>query len=170
MLIEAFKGTTRIGNSADNSVADAQSRVHGFPNLWVGGNGCLPDATGSNPTRTSVCFQNHVICRDPLSLYIPCRLRLLSKALDLSSNISNRKYESCLRVTSFQRPVILLSLHCPDRRHRPRRAYATCMQISCSLYSHLFERSVWTEQSLTFFYIYVFTIHLARQKKQKTLY
>lgn len=44
----------RIGNKPDSSVADAQSRVHGCPNLWVGGNGCLPDATGTNPTRTSV--------------------------------------------------------------------------------------------------------------------
>ncbi|KAF9473549.1 pyranose 2-oxidase [Pholiota conissans] len=49
-------GTFRIGNSADNSVADDQSRVHGIPNLWVGGNGCLPDATASNPTRTSVAI------------------------------------------------------------------------------------------------------------------
>lgn len=61
LLIEAFKGTTRIGNSPNNSVADAKSRIHGCPNLWVGGNGCLPDATGSNPTRTSVCFQKLIV-------------------------------------------------------------------------------------------------------------
>ncbi|KAF8969196.1 pyranose 2-oxidase [Flammula alnicola] len=49
-------GTIRIGIERATSVADAQSRVHGLPNLWVGGNGCLPDATGSNPTRTSVAI------------------------------------------------------------------------------------------------------------------
>lgn len=49
-------GTLRIGNDPKSSIADAYSRVHGFPNLFVGGNGCLPDATGSNPTRTSVAI------------------------------------------------------------------------------------------------------------------
>lgn len=47
-------GTTRIGNDVETSVADPSSRVHGFSNLWVGGNGCIPDSTGSNPTLTSV--------------------------------------------------------------------------------------------------------------------
>jgi len=47
-------GTTRIGDDPETSVADASSRVHGYPNLWVGGNGCIPDSTGSNPTLTSV--------------------------------------------------------------------------------------------------------------------
>ncbi|THV03944.1 pyranose 2-oxidase [Dendrothele bispora CBS 962.96] len=47
-------GTTRIGNNPQESVADPSSRVHGFKDLWVGGNGCIPDSTGSNPTLTSV--------------------------------------------------------------------------------------------------------------------
>ena len=54
LLIQVLQGTTRIGNESEKSVADAESRVHGYPNLWVGGNGCLPDATATNPTRTSV--------------------------------------------------------------------------------------------------------------------
>ena len=54
LLIQVLQGTIRIGNESETSVADAESRVHGYPNLWVGSNGCLPDATASNPTRTSV--------------------------------------------------------------------------------------------------------------------
>jgi pyranose oxidase len=49
-------GTTRIGADPEKSVANAESRVHGIDNLWVGGNGCIPDATASNPTRTSVAI------------------------------------------------------------------------------------------------------------------
>ena len=56
LVLTAFwsQGTTRIGNDPETSVANAESRVHGIDNLWVGGNGCIPDATASNPTRTSV--------------------------------------------------------------------------------------------------------------------
>ncbi|KAL0570156.1 Pyranose 2-oxidase [Marasmius crinis-equi] len=49
-------GTIRVGKDPENSVADPNSRVHGFDDLWVGGNGCIPDATASNPTRTSVAY------------------------------------------------------------------------------------------------------------------
>ncbi|TFK65323.1 pyranose 2-oxidase [Pluteus cervinus] len=47
-------GTTRIGKDPKTSVANPESRVWDFQNLWVGGNGCIPDSTACNPTKTSV--------------------------------------------------------------------------------------------------------------------
>ncbi|KAJ2932413.1 hypothetical protein H1R20_g4709, partial [Candolleomyces eurysporus] len=49
-------GTTRIGVDPKTSVADPDSKVHGIKNLWVGGNGCIPDSTACNPTRTSIAI------------------------------------------------------------------------------------------------------------------
>ncbi|KAF8422789.1 pyranose 2-oxidase [Boletus edulis BED1] len=55
-LVLHITGTIRIGENDQTSVADPESRVHGFKNLWVGGNGCIPDATACNPTSTSVAI------------------------------------------------------------------------------------------------------------------
>ncbi|KAK0185761.1 pyranose 2-oxidase [Armillaria mellea] len=41
-------GTTRIGNDPKTYT--------GFSNLWIGGNGCIPDSTACNPTLTSVAI------------------------------------------------------------------------------------------------------------------
>ncbi|WP_456284023.1 GMC oxidoreductase [Microbacterium sp. JZ101] len=52
-----YQGTTRLGVVEDGtSVADPHSRVWGFENLYVGGNGTIPTATTMNPTLMSVAL------------------------------------------------------------------------------------------------------------------
>ncbi|KAJ8082436.1 hypothetical protein PM082_008291 [Marasmius tenuissimus] len=58
-------GTTRAGrgDQKDETVADYNSQVWDFDNLYVGGNGLIPTAFGTHPTLTSMCLAIRAACK-----------------------------------------------------------------------------------------------------------
>ncbi|MDQ3761396.1 MAG: pyranose oxidase [Actinomycetota bacterium] len=51
-----FAGTTRMGQDAETSVVNEDSRVHIVENLYLGGNGLHPFGNAANPTLTSMAI------------------------------------------------------------------------------------------------------------------
>ncbi|KAG9097401.1 hypothetical protein FRC06_007589 [Ceratobasidium sp. 370] len=49
-------GTTRLGHDVGKSCANFRGQVHGFPNLYVAGNGVIDTPFAANPTLTSMAL------------------------------------------------------------------------------------------------------------------
>ena len=49
-------GTTRMHRDPARGVVDAEGRVHGVPNLWIGGASTFPTGGYANPTLSIVAL------------------------------------------------------------------------------------------------------------------
>ncbi|MDP4212581.1 MAG: GMC family oxidoreductase [Bacteroidota bacterium] len=49
-------GTTRMNDDPKNGVVDANCKIHGIQNIFIGGSSCFPTGAGVNPTFTIVAL------------------------------------------------------------------------------------------------------------------
>jgi len=50
------QGITRVGTDIKDSCVNAESRVHGSRNLFLGGCNVIPTKIACNPTLTAMCY------------------------------------------------------------------------------------------------------------------
>lgn len=111
-----FMGTTRMGDDPARSVADADARVHGVPNLYIAGPSLFPTYGYANPVYTIAALSLR------LADHLATRLNVVSSETAADSSASRptlaQRFLVCgsgWRVKRFILPALLLAGADPAR-------------------------------------------------------